>query len=123
MKPMIDYPETGLEAAKKFLAGETVWSVEMGGLGPGYEQAIQVGIFSLIDGVGGNLPEEFEDAKKVLDSKLHELNEKKKWGLSGAQAGAMKQVAYQFIKYGYRSMMEKAPKDRKIQVSTGWPKP
>ena len=37
--------------------------------------------------------------------------------LSGAQAGAIKSTAYQFIAYGYQYMIDKAPKDRIIFIS------
>lgn len=36
------YGHNAAEWLKRWDANETVWSVEMGGLGPGYEQAIQI---------------------------------------------------------------------------------
>lgn len=35
-------PETARELVSQWDSGETIWSIEMGGLGPGYEQAIQI---------------------------------------------------------------------------------
>lgn len=45
-KPLI--PETAADALARWDEGDTVFTVEMGGFGPGYEQAIQLLVFEMI---------------------------------------------------------------------------
>ena len=42
------YPQTALDALAAWDRGEHVWTVELGGIGPGYEMAIQTLAFELI---------------------------------------------------------------------------
>lgn len=109
--------------------GGIIWSIDMGGLGPGYEQVIQIGIIELCRRmVNVEIPEWEEGAvgeqiNKLFDDALHvackEVAGLK--GITGAQAGAMKQVAYNAITEGWPKMVESIPKGRKIQVSNNWP--
>lgn len=55
------------------------------------------------------------EGDKPLDNVLEGL------GLTGAQFGAARATAWQFLKYGYAEMMKKCPKDRAIQVSKVFP--
>ncbi len=48
------YGATVEEWLDRWDAGNTVWSVEMGGLGPGYEQAIQITVAELVRIILGN---------------------------------------------------------------------
>ena len=41
-------PKTALEALAKWDAGEIVHTVEIGGMGPGYEQCIHISVFEII---------------------------------------------------------------------------
>jgi hypothetical protein len=114
------------EAAKRWTNGQSVWSVEMGGIGPGYEQCIQTIIFEALskwpketfdlDVDGKTYPTAFNEWFEPIVSDLD-----KSFGFSGAQVGAAKTVVWQFLKYGYAEMMAKAPKDRKILVSRKFP--
>ncbi|KKM07558.1 hypothetical protein LCGC14_1732710 [marine sediment metagenome] len=107
------------EALKKWDNKKTVWSVEMGGLGPGYEQCIQVMIFEMCkETIGKALtPKEFEKAVEPVITKL----DKRFGGFSGAQVGAAKQVAFKFLTKGYDECLnDKAITDRKIQVESNW---
>lgn len=120
-------PETAAQALEKWDKGESVFTVSMGGLGPGYEQVIHILAFEFI--------REFKDrdwsrewAKDELKALGDEMDEwafkaefYKKLGPSGAQHGAARQMAYQYMQYGYRHMVERAPKDRLIQVSKFFP--
>lgn len=117
------------EVLKDWDKNETVWSIEMGGLGPGYEQAIQIGIFELSrDLILLKLPElNKEDSNKAvndfLDEQLHKTMKRVKEldGLSGAMAGAIKNVAYKFKADGYKKVIDSVPKDRLIQVQKKFP--
>ena len=108
--------EEVIEAWKK---GDTIWTAELGGMGPGYEQAIQILLFEICcDMYGKPLPEKDltgwgEETVKRLDGACY--------GFSGAQVRAAKITAYQFLKYGYKEMMDKLPEDRKIMVSRECP--
>lgn len=120
------FNETWPVIAKRWADGEIVWSAEMGGIGPGYEQCIQTLIFEILcawdptkampEPVKAVYPPEY---KQISDKVATELD--KTFHFSGAQVGQAEAVAYQFIKYGYSEMMNKLPKDRLIQVSKNFP--
>lgn len=121
-------PETIEDAVKDWDADKTVWSAEMGGLGPGYEQAIQIGIFELSkDLIGKEFPPS-SDTDQALEEFLHNaLSATIKRlspvldGLSGAQAGAIISTAYRFKKSGYRASLQTLSDDRLIQVDRKFP--
>jgi len=111
---------TNKDVVKKWNKHESVWSIELGGIGPGYEQAIQEFTFDILS----YLVKKKVDLESLIDGKeFSELYEHismliaKDRGLSGAQYGVAKSTAYQFYRYGYSEMMNKAPKDREILVS------
>jgi hypothetical protein len=120
-------PETVDDALAKWDAGESVFSVEMGGIGPGYEMAIQGLAFEMmrvikdveLPPVGCEIPEATELA---LDKRLDDVAsrcDKEPWGgFSGAQVGAAKNIAMCVCRRGYRNALrDEAVKDRLIQVS------
>ena len=118
----MEHVKTAKEALDIFLAGQPIHVVELGGLGPGYEQAIWDGIFKLIQEFHEE-PESFwikeVDGKKEwtdgLDDKFYPILEGE--GLSGAQYGAIKSTAFQVMHYGWEYMMDQAPEDRLIMVN------
>lgn len=111
-------PETAAEAVERFDDGETVFTVEMGGLGPGYEQAIQALVFEILRrheevpvDEDGTVPSDWardtvQDADRELDL----------GGVTGAMAGAARHLAARYIRNGYRRTIDAAPDDRVIQV-------
>jgi len=107
---------TNQEVVKQWFNGETVWSVEMGGLGPNYELAIQTAIFALLRKLLKTKPPYKKLLKGDYYDKLFFKTKGVGDGHSGATAGAAKTVAYQFYRYGYKHMMNKSPQDRRIQV-------
>ena len=120
------YPKTAAEALHKWDAGGPVFTIELGGLGPGYEQAIHVLVFELIrdykDSPLANFAPEDRDAwSRWGEPAVDRLNET--CGFSGAQVGAAKNYAYQVLKHGWRHMVMQAPDDRLIQVSRSFPHP
>jgi hypothetical protein len=130
------YAETVAEMLKRWDNGETIWSVEMGGLGPGYEQAIQVGIVEMCremqEGVlcvmepdpdGG---EPIEKYSPEFTEASHKVNRAFNLGWSGSQASAAMSVAYKFLTVGPRQALlnfkeEGGESDRMIQVDNSWP--
>ena len=113
--------DTLREAVEDWKTGETVWTAELGGLGPGYEQAIQILLWELCaDHLDEPLPpnDMYGDWGKETISRLDEAC----LGFSGAQVGAAKSTAWKFLKYGYKEMMDKLDKERHIQASKGFPR-
>ena len=112
---------------------ETVWSVEMGGLGPGYEQAIQIQI-TIAEIIRFMLAENFDHTKwgdkekweidraRIEKMGLEEGGKIRDLGLSGAQWGAALQVAtHIYMRDPWVAFMDEKIKDRLIQVSRSFP--
>jgi len=115
------YKETTKEITEKFKNGENVWTASLGGIGPGYELAIQALLWTLLERWDSEtiLPDEPEKAwetfKAFADPIADELNKKHRF--SGAQVSSAMGTAFQFIFYGYSEMMNKLDEDRHILVS------
>lgn len=97
----------------------------MGGLGPSYEQVIQIGVFECLKEILDNnlndniTPEEFN---VKINPKLAIISEK--IGMSGAQAGAIKQLLWGYFKEGYHQTIERFKEkelERVIQVMKRFP--
>ena len=120
--------KTAAEQLRRWDAGETIWSIEMGGLGPGYEQAIQVLAIEIIrDELSNPIPDDTTWCDWG-DATVRRIDYKRPdgtyacGGFSGAQVGAAKQIAYRFIKDGPALALEHVPDGRRIQVSNTWPR-
>lgn len=130
------YALTAEEQVRRWDDGDIVWTIEMGGLGPGYEQALQIAAIeaqrwlcrnvprpprALWLGEPGSTPEArraaWAEIDRGLDAELRSLG----LGLSDAQAGAAKQIATQFWMRGPRAALEEA-RARLILVSDDWPR-
>lgn len=102
------YPETALDALQRWDLGDSVFTIEMGGLGPGYEQAIQLLVFEIVrDHHEDKLPD--TENKETLDAYRRTFGEKAitrtdklAGGYSGAQVGAAKRIAFRAIRDGWR---------------------
>ena len=116
------------ELVQAWDSGDSVWSVEMGGLGPGYEQAIQVLILELVrDHKDAPLDRRAETDPEVGwawgNRTVHRVNNWPGCGFSGAQVGAAKSIAYKILRDGYEGFLSRARADvpdRMIQVSRTW---
>ncbi len=114
------------EALAAWDAGEPVWSVEMGGIGPGYEQAIQLMAFEMLRAMQAT-PVDWtnEDAVRAYSDLIREQPNAKKIGsevgASGAQHGAAMNIASIFTRQGYAKGLELAGDDRHILVSRNFP--
>lgn len=120
---------TAAELLADWDAGKAVWSIEMGGIGPGYEQAIQVLVVELVRdelarlAAGGRplapksaIPRGWGEAAVA---RMDELA----GGYSGAQVAAARTLAAAFVIHGPdRLVAEARAKDRAILVSRFWPK-
>jgi hypothetical protein len=118
-------PENVSDALAEWDEGKTVFSVEMGGLGPGYEMAIQGLAFELIRAIRDASFSEWEndEARAKLDAEALEpvvsRCDSEPWGgFSGAQVGAAKNLASCVCRRGYRAALrDEVVNDRLIQVS------
>jgi len=121
------HPQTLDEAIERWDKGESLFTVEMGGLGPGHEQALQIADMELIRGFKdkeinwAEVNEDPEPLNKEMDEYMWADPTIKKLGFSGAQAGAAKYIASVFIRNGWEKGLEMAPKDRHIQISKNFP--
>jgi len=114
--------KTTKEALEDWDNNEIVWTIEMGGLGPGYEQCIHIAAMELIRKILSNgLPRKDKNLEEKLDKMLHAATANMGLGLSGAQAGAAKQIAYKACKLGWTKMLASIPEDRKIMVTKCFP--
>lgn len=107
--------------------GESIWSVEMGGLGPGYEQAIQVLIVELLrDQKEKPLPADGDrDAWWKWGDETVSRLDTSCGGFSGAQVGVAKHVAARMLRMGYGAALVDAKQqipDRIIQISRAFPR-
>jgi hypothetical protein len=123
----------GADAAdwlKKWDDGKSVWSIEMGGLGPGYEQCIQITCAEMVRHMlhKGYKTEAWQNegawkqVRNEIDSAMSDNQAVVKLGLSGAQFGAALSLAVWLYRDGPRAVMKHpAIKDRHIQVSKYFP--
>lgn len=117
--------QTAAEALAAWDNGDIVTTVELGGLGPGYEQAIQVCAFEMIRDVLAAKVEARDDNQgafeAVTDATVRRID-KQCCGFSGAQVGAAKWLAFRTLRDGWNSVIEKArEKDQTTMVSRTWP--
>lgn len=95
---------------------ELIRTIEMGGMGPGYEQALQVCFIELLR---AKSPERWDETVSRISPDL--------CGLSGAQVGAAKALASQVLEKGMKACLEEVKKadptdDRCLLISRAWPK-
>lgn len=117
----IDFPESAADALAAWDRGEVLWSVEMGGLGPAYEQCIQILVFEMIRGaLKRGRPASITDFGLVAASVASNLDSV--YHFSGAQVAVARSLAWNFCNRGYRaSMADPAVLDRMIQVTRKMP--
>ena len=123
----------GADAAdwlQRWDAGKTVWSIEMGGLGPGYEQCIHITAAEILRHMlaSNYMVELLDDAsalkqvRKEIDAMADQNKTIQALGLSGAQWGAAMNLAVMFYRRGPRAAMnDDRVKDRHIQVQRTFP--
>lgn len=103
-----------------------VFSIEMGGLGSGYEQAIQITAAEALRWFLANKPtwtdETWNDVRERLQASMFENDEVKKLGLSGAQYGAPVNLAGHLYRKGPIGVLkDERLKERHIQVNKHFP--
>lgn len=119
------YPQTAFDALAAWDRGESVFTVELGGIGPGYEMAIQMLAFELIRAHGEGrlaLPPPETPMDGWGDEVVHIVNKWPLGGFSGAQVGAAKWLAYRTLREGWAPTLTEAhARDQTTLVSRhGW---
>ncbi len=142
-------PETAKEALALWDDGQIVWTIEMGGLGPGYEQCIQITVFEIVRDCLAGLPNTAplpdpslltkdpdsagtgsrrtgsaaEKSRKIWDAWARPTLDRVNVDLllSGAQVGAAKSLALTYLRDGWAKTVDSFPDDRRIQVRKEWP--
>lgn len=120
------YAATAREYLERWDKGEAVWTLEMGGIGPGYEQAIQVLVTELLrDNLDKPLPD--EDSWRSWGDDVVSRIDATAGGFSGAQVGAAKGLAVRYLQEGPRAFFERVKGEMPsrgedlILVSNAWP--
>lgn len=118
------YPTTVAEAVQWWDEGRTLWTIEMGGLGPGYEQALQTFMVEILRDAhtrewpdGQEAWDQFLEARNATNSRLRDFH----LGLSGMQADAATNLAWQFLHHPWEDVLKMVESDRRIQISRSWP--
>ena len=116
-------------------SGGSIWTIELGGIGPGYEQAIQICVVEICRAAIKETPRRMGETEKdykvrfdaIRDKVVHEIDGMC-GGFSGTQVGAASSLAYWFIIDGPEKVFATFKKEhpdqydeRHIQVSKYWP--
>lgn len=117
--------ETAADALAAWDQGEIVTTVELGGMGPGYEQAIQVCAFEMIrDALAAKFratDENITAFDRLTDATVRRID-RQCGGLSGAQVGAARWLAFRTLRDGWEAVITMArKKDQTTMVSRAWP--
>jgi hypothetical protein len=115
------YGKDAAEWLARWDAGQSVHSLEMGGIGPGYEQCIQITAAEVLRWLLANSAqiERWDDDKPALEKSVFPVVEP--LGLSGAQWGAAVNLAWLLHRSGPIEALNRADSDRHIMVSRNFP--
>lgn len=122
---MTDNYKTAADWLAAWDAGREVQSVEMGGISPGYEQAIQITTAEILRWLVANNedtaqwvdPEKWARTRDKISNDVTKIGHIDRLGLSGAQWGASISLATTFYKRGpSTAMLDDEIQDRLIQV-------
>ena len=113
--------DTVADVVRKWKEGDVVWSAEMGGLGPGYEQAIQQLAFDMLAEVH-EMPCETDEEKLKVNEAMEDFVSKcdEYWwaGFSGAQVGAAKNIVMVFMVRGPYRALDAVKEERHLMVNS-----
>jgi hypothetical protein len=124
------YGSDAVDWLKRWDEGRTVWSIEMGGLGPGYEQCIHITCAEILrvmlegkfDHSKWSDKDQWKRDRDAISDLVMAVPAVKALGLSGAQWGGALNVASNLYMHGPRKLLtDERVKDRHIQVSNNFP--
>ena len=99
------YAETVHEQIRRWDAGDSIWTIEVGGLGPSYEQAIQIAAIEIARACKDLVGLKKKDEESTNRFRLAYQDRLKGMGLSGAQVGAAEWLAFQWCANGGPRML------------------
>lgn len=126
------YGEDAADWLRRWDRGDSVWSISMGGFGPGYEQALQIAAAEVLrifldkkydhtlwvtkDTEANTWKRDRDEFEKIAMPVLDKI------GLSGAQWGAACSLAAKLYMLGPIAIMaDESIQDRHIQISKNFP--
>jgi len=124
------YGASANEWLRRWDEGRIVWSIEMGGLGPGYEQCIHITCAEILrvmldkkyDCSKWSNEDKWKRDREDIEKLIFKNPIVEKLGISGAQWGAALNLAAQLYTNGPRKVMaDELTKDRHIQVQKSFP--
>lgn len=124
-------PLTPEQWLAKWDAGEVVPTIEMGGLGPGYEQAIQITAAEILrllieEGAprddGDELTRWWAEHRDIFTEVILNRPVVDQLGITGAQWGAAMNLAANIYRRGTEVLQGAELEDRRIQVSRDFPR-
>jgi hypothetical protein len=107
------YGRDAAEYLARWDAGQSVFTINLGGLGPGYDQVIQIAMFEVLRWLLDHKPdlndgEWKHDIAPLLEPEVFKNERIKKLGLSGAQWGAACQLASRIYYHGPIKVLDKS---------------
>ena len=124
------YPTTAKQWLEQWDSGEPTWTIEMGGIGPGYEQCIQITAAEILRYLVacGHDPETWDEStvweqeRKSIEHVVFGLPMVDSLGLSGAQWGAALSLATCFYRQSPEKLLtDPELSDRRILVTINFP--
>lgn len=124
------YGKDAVDWLARWDAGQIVWSIEMGGLGPSYEQAVQITIAEILrhlleqkyDVTRWESEDQWKEDRAAIEAAGFANQQITDLGLSGAMWGAALSLALQLYRHGPIAVMkDERVKDRQIQVCRNFP--
>lgn len=116
------YGTDAAEWLRRWDAGDGVWTITMGGLSAGYDQAINLIAAEFVRALVKLAPEPGEFTDELRTQVSEECAQAASTlGLSGAQHGAALGMAWRLYSLGPVKAIGSAPDDRRIQASKGYP--
>jgi hypothetical protein len=110
-------------------ANDLVWTIDLGGMGPGYEQCIQIMLMEMLRAMIASPPEDWSaldddpaqwrEYRDAIDEAIKPIISK--LGPSGAQHSAAIYTAARFMRDGYGATIKSVSVDRRIMVSKRFP--
>ena len=113
------------ERLKKWDDGGIINTITLGGISPGYEQAIQILAIEMLRDILGSGKTRYnqEVLSKMADATATRLcKEPYSYGYSGAQVKVANWLALTLLKCGFKWIRDKHESDRMILCSKNFPK-
>lgn len=124
----LSYGKSSQDWLNRWDSGDSVWSIEMGGLGPGYEQCIHITAAEILRVMldkqydTSTWDKYWKEISNEIENTVLKVPRVEKLGLSGAQWGAAMNLATMLYMHGpIKALTDERIKDRLIQVSKFFP--